>query len=339
MNQQQQTAIKKLYLRDKHSLPRTGLRLKITRDSDKPTLDKRKEISSITDMQKFCVLNTDIFLSLFSEDQIKSKEYDCIFLDIDDPIPRMAYVKLMLVCTKLMENNIKYTVLQSGSKGYHVYVKFNKVVLSSYRECVINWLRDLEILDNVDTNAIDTRRVTRIPYSNNSKGNTCIPLGNDVYDISLAPVEKPLELFTNPMLHLTLKKFDQSENRMKMGGVKEGVKSEIFKSREYFPECMGMLVDEALSGTDLGHVERVELGKFLIHVYGGDLEKIKTYYTKMSDYKERNTMYQLNHLKKKGYKMMNCKSLMDNGLCPVEEQCECPFNPSINWIIKKERLA
>ena len=332
MNAKQKEAIETLYLRDKHSLPRIGLRLT-------PMLERRGEenpLSGMEDIEKFIKLNKDVFISLFSIDQIDSKEYDCIFLDIDDPIPRMAFIKLLTVCDTLKRNGImKYTILKSGSKGYHVYVRFKTVMLSNYRQCVLNWLKSVKLNEIVDVAAVETKRVTRIPYSNNGKGTQCIPIGNDELSLSLIPKEAELVVETNDNFHTALKKFDESEVRAK-GLIMDG-ESKLFNKREFFPECMGMLVDEALSGTDLGHHERFEMGKFLLHVHGGDINKVAKYYSKMSDYKPRTTKYQLNHIIIRNYKMSNCKNLRNNGMCPMANQSDCPFAPSLNHFMREDK--
>lgn len=329
MNLKQMKAINDLYLTDKHPWPRGALRLK-------PTIDRRldKPIEDMRDLEKFGKLNKDVYLNIFSDDQIRSKEYDKIFIDIDDPIPDYARMKLLSVGNALNEKGLKYTVLRSGGKGYHIYIFFKSVWISNYRECCLKMMSVLGLTDLVDLAVFEPKRVSRIPYSYHSDGKQCIPLGNDVFEIDQ---EAKLVVEVNPNFHSIFKTFDTPDRRYTMGKIIEGRESELFSDNQYYPECMSMLVADAEEGVDLGHVERVELGKFLLHVYGGDVDKVAKHYTQMSDYRERKTKYQLEHLKKGQYKMMNCKSMLTNGLCPIEEQSECPFSPTLNAFLKHER--
>ena len=66
-------------------------------------------------------------------------------------------------------------------------------------------------------------------------------------------------------------------------------KSKWFSKLEYYPECMQLLTTEAQRGTSLGHSERLEMGKFLLHVMGGDVDLVKPYYQLMPDYREEKT--------------------------------------------------
>lgn len=325
MNQKQVEDIKKLYLVDKHALGRTLLRLK-------PCVDRFENVESLEQISKLCRLNTDVFLSVHSNDEINSKEYCKIFIDIDDEFARRAYMKMISVCHKLKKNDIEnYSIFLSGSKGYHIYIRFNTLHLSNYREAVKSWMKDIGILDLVDTRTVDIKRVSRIPHSVNSKGRRCIPLGNNERDIKIDTYEiKDWKFEINESFHKILKKYDKAEKKSNLKVIQGGIKSSVFTKREEYPECMGLLVDDAIQGVHLGHTERVEMGKFLLHVYGGDVDKVNEYYMKLGDYSEQKTKYQLNYLKAKKLRMMNCHHMQINSLCPVKEQCECPFNPSIN---------
>ena len=140
-----------------------------------------------------------------------------------------------------------------------------------------------------------------------------------------------------------IKSFDK-EKRTKVSDSRSRLKkkSEIFSDIKYYPECMQILVGEALDGTSLGHIERLEMGIFLTHVFGDDVGQVMEYYSKMDDYKPHVTGYQLNYLLKNNIKSRTCDSLREVGICPfrnAEEAADkCPFYPSLNhWYAKEKK--
>ena len=141
---------------------------------------------------------------------------------------------------------------------------------------------------------------------------------------------------TNEGLAHTLRGFDSNLRRgtkLDFNGI-----SEIFPRTEYYPPCMKRLVGAANKGIDLGHAERLEMGKFMMHVHAGDIDKVSPFYSKMSDFNEGITEYQLQYIKDTGQKMTRCDKLQDLGICEFEREkmcTECPFYPSINIIIKR----
>ena len=338
----------------KHPYPRGGLRLF-------PIVSRKGEaqmFNSIEEMQKFCYLEKDVFINLFSEDQKKSKSYDCMFLDIDSSDLQKSFVMLIKVLRKLYKVGkiIHYHVLFSGSKGFHVYVPFEDMFLSNYRSAVMGWLKHIGVLEYIDTSAIEPNRVTRVLGSINSKSNRrCVYIGtrSDEDEWELDDIIKYSESdFYTKMLPsknfwwkntiLELKDFDrESKVYGKSDGIVEGVRSKIFAKPDYYPECMRNLFDEAMSGTDLGHFERLELGKFLLHVTGGNIDLVKKIYSKMSDYNESKTEYNLNYITRRKLKLFGCEKMMIEGICPftskIQAEKECPFYPSINKTITKER--
>lgn len=339
---------------DKHPYPRGGLRLfPITdRKGDATSLTSRVEVST------FCWYDRDVFLNLFSDDQKKSKVYDCIFLDIDDKDLKKSLIILMAVLHKLNKNGIEhYNVIFSGSKGFHVYIPMEKIFLSNYREAVLGWLRSIDVLKHIDPSAIEPNRVTRVPSTMNSKsGMYCVPIGDENSE-ELMTFGKIMVLAKYPESAIRIRKITIKENkipqlkdfdrsfRMKQEMTTDkiliGVKSRMFQKPIHYPECMKTLLDEAMGGTDLGHFERLELGKFLLHVTGGNIELVKKIYSKMSDYKEEKTTYNLNYIIRRNLKMLGCDKMIMEGICPftskLQAKKECPYYPSINKYISIER--
>ena len=330
MSNQQRKEIFMLYFRDKHPIPRGMLRLY-------PELNRKGSVESesvedILQMEAFLQFNIDVYINLFSDDQKRSKVYDMVFIDVDDSDNNIALEKKNKIVDTLNENGLRELyVFDSGSKGYHIYVPFESTLLSNFRAAVIGWLKSLGIDKLIDVSAIEPNRVTRVPYSINSKsGKECIP------------IQGFNQLIYNNGLGKIIKTFDK-ENRTSIVETKQRLKkkSDIFSDEKYYPECMQILVNEAKQGTDLGHIERVEMGIFLMHVYGDDVKTCLEYYKKMSDYSEHVTGYQLNYISKQNLKSRQCDRLREEGICPFksaeEAKEQCPFYPSLNhWYAKDD---
>lgn len=345
---QKQTIIL-LYGRDKHSLPRGALRMF-------PIVERKgsnlfESIGSYAELEKFLHFNRDVYINLFSDDQKKSKMYDMIFLDIDDKDLQTSFTKLILVAEKLDARHLKYQVMFSGSKGFHIYIRFKPTLLGNYRETILEWLKDVGILKIIDVSAIEPNRVTRVPYSINQKSQLyCYPLCREdgvqllelegILEDAKTMKEHAVAFLENEGLDQELRNFGRMIQGLHTGRAKEmiiGIKSDFFRTPDTYPECMKILVEEALAGTDLGHLERLEMGKFLLHVFGGDVDKVASFYSKMSDFKEYKTKYQLNYILKRDLKIMNCPRLAQEGICPFTDQTECLLFPSITKWINKER--
>lgn len=326
MQGKQRQAIERLYLRDKHPFSRGLLRLK-------PHPPIRTLVENMQEIEKYCRLNRDVFLNVFSEDQLQSHEYDCIFLDVDDAWDKMARIKLVSLCATLDEEGIKkYTIFWSGKKGYHVYIKFKTITIQNYRRCILNWIEKIKIGKMIDMSAIEPNRVSRIPYSINSKSEkVVIPLGNDVRKVKGEPKEEESWTFeVNEGLHTVIKACDTVERK-----ASKQSNSQIFGlNRDQYPDCMEALIQDAEAGISLGHTERLEMGKFLMKSTGNNIEEVSKYFALMPDYKENVTKYQLGYLEKRNYKMANCKTMQENGLCPMAKQEDCVFFPSLNRHMK-----
>ena len=336
----------KLYQRtDKHSFPRGGYRAE-------PELSRRGQgnlLNSMKEVEEFCKYNIDVFLNIFSNDQQKSKVYDCIFLDIDSPTIREAYDNIMDMFEILRNNGVEhYHVVYSGAKGFHVYIPLYPIFLKNYGVAVRRWLKDLRIDKYVDMQCIEPNRLSRVVGTINSKsGERCRYVGDETtmccmeFDL-IVNSEKSFDVEAWEVNDLEkIKQFDQSVHISKSMEKKMHGDSVYWEKVSHYPLCMENLMVEAIKGTDLGHLERLELGKFLLHVFNGDVDKVAKIYKMMSDYKASVTNYQLNYILNRKLKMSGCTKLMDGGLCPFPNKetakAECPYYPSLNVAIRKDR--
>jgi DNA primase large subunit len=115
------------------------------------------------------------------------------------------------------------------------------------------------------------------------------------------------------------------------------------KESEY-PPCISSLIKRASNGQHLSHVERFTLVTYLLH-QGVEIDSIVKLFSKVSDFKEDLTRYQIENLAgKKGamikpYVTYNCSTLQTHNVCskPNDSICYSIKNPLNYHLFKKNR--
>ena len=112
--------------------------------------------------------------------------------------------------------------------------------------------------------------------------------------------------------------------------------------QEAFPPCINALYDAASKSRHLSHVGRFTLTSFLINI-GMSPEKLTELFKSFSDYNERLTRYQVEHIagvRGSGtrYTPPNCETLQTHGVCTNrDELCSGARNPLIYYKRKQKR--
>ena len=130
---------------------------------------------------------------------------------------------------------------------------------------------------------------------------------------------------------LTLEKVSKAEI--------EGVPKTVRK--EAFPPCIKALYDAASKGHHISHIGRFTLTSFLVNI-GISTENIIEIFRNFSDFNERMTRYQVEHIagergSRTRYKPPKCDTLKTHGLCiDPDETCKKANHP-INYYKRKSR--
>jgi len=101
---------------------------------------------------------------------------------------------------------------------------------------------------------------------------------------------------------------------------------------EAFPPCVRQLYDAAKSGRHISHVGRFTLTTFLLHA-GMEPNKIVELFHSTSDFNERLTRYQVEHISgsrgsRTKYIPPKCETLQTHGVCPgVDDLCRSVRHP------------
>lgn len=347
MNAAQRQSIFFLYLRDDEALPRGAMRMQPV--MDRRGTDDKESLDSFVALMKFCKFNKDVYINLFSDWQKHNRVYDILFFDIDNEDLVESQHNTLQIILALRRIGIKhYNVYFSGSKGFHVYVRFEPTYLNSYRTAVMGFLRKYNLSKYVDIATVEPNRLTRVPYSINGKsGLRCVPV-QDLINVEMddliifAGTDKVVEekvAVVNDGLGALLKELDSdvvdSDNSYQYT-------KNMFLDEEHYPDCMKELTQQAMDGEHLNHTERLELAKFLVAAYDGNLEVVEKYFKAQENYSSSKTMYHLRYVANRNLKMMKCEGLLDCGICPYkdaqEQKSKCPFYPTVNHFLFEDAV-
>lgn len=108
----------------------------------------------------------------------------------------------------------------------------------------------------------------------------------------------------------------------------------------FFPPCIRVLYEAALSGRHIPHVGRFTLTSFLLNI-GMDPNLVVDLFRKFADFNERMTRYQVEHIAgQRGsgtkYTPPKCDTLQTHGLCPgMDELCRKVRHPLTYYLRKK----
>jgi DNA primase large subunit len=114
--------------------------------------------------------------------------------------------------------------------------------------------------------------------------------------------------------------------------------------QEAYPPCIKALYEAASASRHLSHVGRFTLTSFLLYV-GTTPEKLTELFKSFSDYNERLTRYQVEHIAgSRGsgtrYKPPNCETLQTHNVCVNrDELCRGARNPLVYYKRKQRRLG
>lgn len=117
---------------------------------------------------------------------------------------------------------------------------------------------------------------------------------------------------------------------------------EVQATESEYPPCISSLIGRATNGQHLSHVERFTMVTYLLH-QGVEIDSIVNLFSKVSDFKEEKTRYQIENLAGqrggiiKPYVTYNCATLQTHNVCPYPNDPICNFirNP-LTYHLKKK---
>ncbi|MBI5228425.1 hypothetical protein HY988_07575 [Candidatus Micrarchaeota archaeon] len=102
---------------------------------------------------------------------------------------------------------------------------------------------------------------------------------------------------------------------------------------ENHPPCIEKLLEEMKRHQNLAHHARWYLATYLLAI-GTSEDDVTKLYSDLPDFDEKITRYQVSHIKKKGYSVPSCATIMTYGLCCAV----CRIGHPLNWhSLTKER--
>ena len=295
---------------------------------------KRPLVTNVLDFVKFVeAFDVDCYTSVFSQWQQVNSVYDTMLLDIDGDVLEESFDKFRKVRNKL---DIDGRFICSG-RGFHFYVDFRPMSFKNFPDAVRRWIKDKGIEDLVDVPvAVDTRRVVRIPYTINSKVKTfAIPIDgekglDEIINMGKLGWGTPI----NPIkwdddIRDELEKFDGQAREIGRGKI-EG--SNFFNEKSNvadFPPCIREIMKVSRKLNQMDNSGRMILGLFLVKIW--DYDRIAGFFSKMVNYNERKTFFQINNMLERDYNIYSCDNISTmSGYCKYKDDFKkCPFYPNI----------
>jgi len=122
----------------------------------------------------------------------------------------------------------------------------------------------------------------------------------------------------------------------------EKIDIKVKANESEYPPCISSLIKRATNGQHLSHVERFTLVTYLLH-QGVEIDSIVNVFSKVSDFKEEKTRYQIENLAGqrggiiKPYVTYNCSTLQTHNVClnPNDPICNSIRNP-LTYHLKKK---
>lgn len=278
----------------------------------------------------------DCHASVFSNWQIMRREFDTIFLDIDDHVDGLkgAYAKLQEVVDLL--DGYEFRCYATG-RGFHLYLVFDMTNIEDFGWAVRVWAKEKGILDYVDSAVLgDIRRMARLPETvNSAAGLECVEINvssdyNSIKEAMKNGISTIVEVGKNSGLGNELLQCEKKHRRGRKKKVRKNY-ALTFDLKD-MPSCMKEGINRLFATGELEHFWRVALAIFLLKVWGFDKTK-ELFRMAASDFNEGKTDYQLRYIKNRGFYTYSCKKLKMMGICSFSDLKDCPFYLASNgWI-------
>jgi DNA primase large subunit len=156
-------------------------------------------------------------------------------------------------------------------------------------------------------------------------------------------VEKRLEIKDLPELPRKITEIAEKIKGLTLEKVSKAETEGIPKTarEDAFPPCIKALYDAASKGHHMSHIGRFTLTSFLVNI-GIPTENIIETFRNFSDFNERMTRYQVEHIagergSRTRYKPPKCETLKTHGLCTQPDETCRKANHPINYYKKKSK--
>ena len=255
-------------------------------------------------------IEKNIFDTLFFEIDVGGKEYD-----VDDILKDLAFDHMMIK-QALDKRDIAYRFLYTAGRSIHYYLDFEPEFIYDYRTTAMKFLKDIGILDLVDTAVLEPARISRAPFAKHLKTNR-FAVYFDEFDIDLireaSIVNKILvESVTSRAESKILDYLD-----LDVKPTRRKLSDTVYKNRyeDWYPECVIRIMERLMVNQYATHEERRHLVGYLKRFRFED-EEIAELFKNTNDFHWDYTMDQIRSLT--GHSNFSCRNvrLQTKDLCP-----------------------
>jgi hypothetical protein len=271
-----------------------------------------RERQYLTACQQARNSKAELFISVYSDYEVKNNIVSAIFYDVDLDVERQDVVEYGIKKLPVLKMVRSY---YSGRRGYHIYIDVDPVRVGDLRSVALAVAEVLGIADSLDKKVVgDWRRMSRVPLTYHAvTGLEVIPINSSTSQELSTEVRELLQRFSVKKPGIAI----PYELPIKVVEVGDP------------PDCIKYIIGRAMAGINLRHEERMHLGAFLLKM-GLKPEEITPIFSTVPDYKEEITLYNLRWLSERNYNMYSCRRAKELKLCPLPNTT-CKYYPSPNW--------
>lgn len=290
---------------------------------------KLKRNSVISEKQYMASLGSafdtqDCYVQVFSDWQMEKNIFDTLFFEIDvggkdydvDDILKDLALEHMIIKQALDKRDIAFRHFYTAGRSVHYYLDFEPVFIYDYRTTAMKFLKDIGILDMIDTSVLEPARISRVPCTKHLKTNRfavyfdeldidLIREASMVNKILIGPVTSRAESKILDYLDLDIKP------------TRRLTSDATYKERyeDWYPECVIRIMERLMVNQYATHEERRHLVGYLKRFRFED-EEIAEFFKNVNDFQWDFTMDQIRSLT--GHSNFSCRNLrlQTKNLCP-----------------------
>jgi len=285
----------------------------------------------------------NVYTSLYSLPQNLRDEMDCIFFEIDFDDLRDINVADKAICRVLDNEGLAYRRFWTGGRSIHYYIPLEPVVLYNRHWTIAEWMKRIPPYYDVRTRYCNPSQIVRVPLTTHmSTRMPMVETYDEIKDRMVDNVEQAW--FVNIGLREELLEIDSEAPEPVADTPVEMVDIPvepmcIIEGRLRMPpkrDKNGRIIrDRRGKPTGLTHDQRIHLAAFWIKQGHSD-ETIVKWFEPSADFDYKTTLYQVRHIRSKGYNPFRCKRVIEDlGLCDYNTAKTCPYYPSLVKTLKK----
>ena len=266
----------------------------------------------------------DCYVQVFSDWQIEKNIFDTLLFEIDvggknydvDDILKDLALEHIIIKQALDKRSIAYRHFYTAGRSIHYYLDFEPVFIYDYRTTAMKFLKDIGILDMVDTSVLEPARISRVPSTKHLKTNR-FAVYFDEFDVDL--IREASMINKNLVGAVTSRAESKILDYLDLDAkpTRRRLSDTAYENRyeDWYPECVIRIIEKLMVNQHATHEERRHMTGYLKRFRFED-EEIANLCKNATDFQWDMTMDQIRSLD--GHSNFSCRNvrLQMRDLCP-----------------------